>query len=146
MSKEREQAIEKIIEQAMADVAKLSPKEHKNLLGDKWKFIHAITQALISHFESLGYVQPKVSPDLEKAITELATELCESKDIIVINHIYNVIKSFLSANNLVQKAEDQSLPKIAKTYDDWGGKSGLAGYRLAQEDMLKAGWVKVKKE
>ena len=43
----------------------------------------------------------------------------------------------------VKLAEDQSLPKVAKFYEDWGGESGLAGYRLAREDMLKAGWRKV---
>ncbi len=34
------------IEQVFADTAKLTKSEHKNVLGDKWKFINAIKEAM----------------------------------------------------------------------------------------------------
>ncbi len=38
--------LEKVIETAMAEVAGLSLSEHKNLLGDRWQYIHVIARAI----------------------------------------------------------------------------------------------------
>lgn len=73
---------------------------------------------IVEELESLGYVQPKVSKDLEQSITDLATMLSEEKDIVDINRIYNAIKNWLSANRYIQKAGDQQ-PKINEIVEAW---------------------------
>ena len=49
-----EQELKDIIEQTFAEVAGLSIKEHKNVLGDKWKYINAV----IAKLKALGWKSP----------------------------------------------------------------------------------------
>jgi len=64
--------IEAIIEQALFEVDKCDlikiPADHKNLLGDKWKYIEAIARqiAALQHGETIGelFARAKKRPDL----------------------------------------------------------------------------------
>ena len=85
--------------------------------------------------------QKEQAEDLEQNLTELAIELSDTKDIEEINHIYNRLKSWLSANRMVRLDPDQSLPESPFEF----GRSQFMGYEDAQQNMLNAGFKKVKK-
>jgi hypothetical protein len=54
-----------IIEKAMADAAHLAPVQHKNVLGDKWKFINAIEQAILSQAKKVDMFHVKTEQTAE---------------------------------------------------------------------------------
>jgi len=92
--------------------------------------------------------QPKFPEDLEKAITELSCCLMDGFSTTPnfrVDDIKKLIKDFLSANHLVQLAEDQTLPT-----SDWklNGDDERRGWEKAQRDMTtpKGGcvWRRVK--
>ncbi len=60
------------------------------------------------------------------------------------------IHAILKSLGYVQKAEDQSLPQYHRHYNSidcfCDDCDAFRHRRQAQQDMLKAGWVKVKKE
>ena len=57
------------VEKVFASVAKLEPEEHKNVLGDKWKFINAV----------VTFIQNRESPINEVCPDDNCTDCAGSK-------------------------------------------------------------------
>ena len=59
------------IEQVFADVAGLSKEEHKNVLGDKWKYIKAVESEILPYIEQAAEFYRKPFAEFRRDIRNL---------------------------------------------------------------------------
>lgn len=89
-------------------------------------------------------LHPKDDEELRKETIKIMKEEWFKNSRRIWDKIADKILSNPKLDQYAKLDDNQSLPPKPEFYDDWGGQSGKEGYVSGQDDMLQAGFRKLK--